>query len=98
MTVGASSADARPVLEVNGLLQLLIGVVAHFMAGDAERLGVHHLHRPVETTPKQQSANATGNEQGRQGKALNGAGDKGPDTRKETSLGGVWIAQGSTIP
>lgn len=100
MTVGTFGSDARPVLEMNSLLQLLVYVIPHFVAGNAELLGIRHLHRPVESAPEQDAADATGNQQSRQRKARSGRCGKGPDTRNETSLRSriAWIAQGSTIP
>lgn len=62
MTVGTSSANARPVLVVNGLLQLLVYVVPHLMAGDAERLGIRYFHRPVKAAPEQDSTDAADDE------------------------------------
>jgi hypothetical protein len=52
MTVGASRTNARSALVVNGLLQLLVYVVPHLVAGNAELLGIRYFHRPVEAAPE----------------------------------------------
>ena len=52
VTVGASRAHTRAALEMNRLLQLFVNVVAHFVAGNAERLGIRDFHGPVEAAPE----------------------------------------------
>src|SRR4249920_3559229 len=79
VTVGTFGPDARPVLEMNSLLQLLVYVIPHFVAGNAELLGIRHLHRPVEATPKDYSADPARDEQRTKRKARTGTPEKGPD-------------------
>src|SRR5207342_3622716 len=79
MTIGTFGSDARPVLEMNSLLQLLVYVIPHFVARNAELLGIRHLHRPVEAAPEQDAADATGYEQRTKRKARAGTPEKGPD-------------------
>ena len=76
MTVRTRRPDARPILEVNGLLKLLVRIVPHFVAGDAKRLGVCQLQAPVEAAPEQDAANAPYNEQCRKRKARTGTREK----------------------
>src|SRR5438105_7789125 len=56
--IRAGGAHARAILEVNCLLQFLVGIVAHLVASDAERLGVRDIERPVESAPDKNSADA----------------------------------------
>ena len=67
MAVRASRPNPGPVGPVNRALQLLINVVAHLMAGDAERFGVGQLQRPVEAAPKYDSRDAACDDQGTPG-------------------------------
>jgi hypothetical protein len=87
MTVGTSGPDARPVLEMNSLLQLLVYVIPHFVTGNAELLGIRHLHRPVEAAPEQDAADAPGYEQRTKRKARAGTPEKGPDAGDQSFSG-----------
>src|SRR5690606_32627853 len=49
---GAGGAHAGAVAVVDGLLVLRIDVVAHLVAGEAERLGVGGFHDGVEAAPE----------------------------------------------
>ena len=71
VTVGTRSANSRPVLEVYCLLELLIYVIPHLVAGNAECLSIRHLQCPVEAAPEQNATNTAGNEQRRERKNAN---------------------------
>src|SRR5262245_40592966 len=87
VTVGASGADARSVPEVNGLLQFFVNVIPHFVAGDAELLGIGDLHRPVETAPEDYAADTASDEHRGERKTRSWRPEKGPDTRDQSFPG-----------
>jgi hypothetical protein len=87
MTVGASGADTRSVPEVNGLLQLFVNVIPHFVAGDAELLGIGDLHRPVETAPEDYAADTASDEHRAERKTRSWRPEEGPDTRNQSFPG-----------
>jgi hypothetical protein len=87
VTVGASGADARSVREVNGLLQFFVNVIPHFVAGDAELLGIGNLHRPVETAPEDYAADTASDEHRGERKTRSWRPEKGPDTRNQSFPG-----------
>ena len=57
MAIGTMRPHARPVGIVNGCLQLLEYVVSHFMARDAEGLGIGEFKCRVESAPEDDSRN-----------------------------------------
>ena len=69
VTVRTGRSNARPVLEVDGFLKLLVRIIPHLMAGNAEPLGIRHLQGPVEAAPEQDAANTADNQQSRERKA-----------------------------
>src|SRR5262245_33667835 len=87
VTVGASGADARSVPEVNGLLQFFVNVIPHFVAGNAELLGIGELHRPVETAPEDYAADTASDEHRGERKPRSWRPKKGPDTRNQSFPG-----------
>jgi hypothetical protein len=72
---------------VNGLLQFFVNVIPHFVAGDAELLGIGGLHRPVETAPEDYAADPASDEHCAERKARGWRPEKGPDTRDQSFPG-----------
>ena len=55
MTIGTSGPDARPISEMDGLLQSFVNVIPHFVTGDADRsvfaTSIAQLKPPQKITP-----------------------------------------------
>src|SRR4029077_16519321 len=85
-------------LEMDGLLQLLVGVVAHLVAADAKRLGIRDLQGPVEAAPEQDAADPPGDKHENTAQAVVRPPQDIPAAPHKTFRRGLLIAHMSLMP